>query len=140
MLNFVNLQGRLTTDPSLRYTNDNTAVCSFTLAVERDRKSTDGERQTDFFDCVAWRQGAEFVNKYFHKGSMAIVAGQLQSRKWEDKDGNKRTSYEIRVQNIYFCEKKSDDSSDNSTRSVDELAKFGVKFVDVDDADGELPF
>ena len=107
MLNHITIMGRLTRDPELRYTQSQTPVASFTLAVDRDFASRDGgERQTDFIDCVAWRQSAEFVNKYFSKGSMAVVAGRLQIRDWNDRDGNKRRSAEVVVENIYFGESK----------------------------------
>ena len=107
MLNHITIMGRLTRDPELRYTQSQTPVASFTLAVDRDFGSRDGgEKQTDFIDCVAWRQTAEFVNKYFTKGSMAVVAGRLQIRDWNDRDGNKRRSAEVVVENIYFGESK----------------------------------
>ena len=107
MLNHITIMGRLTRDPELRYTQSQTPVASFTLAVDRDFASRDGgERQTDFIDCVAWRQTGEFVSKYFTKGSMAVVAGRLQIRDWTDRDGNKRRSAEVVVENIYFGESK----------------------------------
>lgn len=93
MLNHITLMGRLTRDPELRYTQSQTPVASFTLAVDRDFGSRDGgEKQTDFIDCVAWRQSAEFVSKYFQKGSMAVVSGRLQIRDWTDREGGKRRS------------------------------------------------
>ena len=107
MLNHITIMGRLTRDPELRYTQSQAPVASFTLAVDRDFSGRDGgEKQTDFIDCVAWRQTAEFVNKYFSKGSMAVVAGRLQIRDWNDRDGNKRRSAEVVVENIYFGESK----------------------------------
>ena len=107
MLNHITIMGRLVRDPELRYTQSQTPVASFTLAVDRDFASRDGgERQTDFIDCVAWRQTGEFVSKYFQKGSMAVVAGRLQIRDWTDRDGNKRRSAEVVVENIYFGESK----------------------------------
>ena len=107
MLNHITIMGRLTRDPELRYTQNQTPVASFTLAVDRDFSGRDGgERQTDFIDCVAWRQTAEFVNKYFTKGSMAVVSGRLQMRDWTDRDGNKRRSAEVVADNIYFGESK----------------------------------
>ena len=107
MLNHITIMGRLTRDPELRYTQSQTPVASFTLAVDRDFGGRDGgERQTDFIDCVAWRQTAEFVSKYFQKGSMAVVAGRLQIRDWTDRDGNKRRSAEVVAENVYFGESK----------------------------------
>ncbi len=110
MLNHITIMGRLTRDPELRYTQSQTPVASFTLAVDRDFGSRDGgERQTDFIDCVAWRQTGEFVSKYFSKGSMAVVSGRLQIRDWTDRDGNKRRSAEVVAENVYFGESKRRD-------------------------------
>ena len=107
MLNHITIMGRLVRDPELRYTQSQTPVASFTLAVDRDFASRDGgERQTDFIDCVAWRQTGEFVSKYFTKGSMAVVAGRLQIRDWTDRDGNKRRTAEVVAENVYFGESK----------------------------------
>ena len=106
MLNRITIMGRLTRDPELRRTQNDTAVCSFSLAVERDYKDEAGERGTDFIDCIAWRQTAEFVSKYFAKGRMAVVEGRLQVRDWKDKDGNKRRSMEVVADNIYFGDSK----------------------------------
>ena len=103
MLNHITIMGRLTRDPEIRYTQSQTPVTSFTLAVDRDFGGRDGgEKQTDFIDCVAWRQTAEFVSKYFTKGSMAVVSGRLQIRDWTDRDGGKRRNAEVVVDNIYF--------------------------------------
>ncbi|MBQ3380157.1 MAG: single-stranded DNA-binding protein, partial [Oscillospiraceae bacterium] len=91
MLNHIVIMGRLTRDPELRYTQSQTPVVSFSVAVDRDFGGRDGgEKQTDFIDCVAWRSTAEFVSKYFRKGSMVVVSGRLQIRDWQDRDGNKR--------------------------------------------------
>lgn len=106
MLNKVILMGRLTKDPELRHTQSNTAVASFSLAIDRDRKGPNGERQTDFIDCVAWDRQAEFVSQWFTKGMLAIVIGRIQSRNWEDRNGNKRVSIEINVDEISFGETK----------------------------------
>ena len=107
MLNHITIMGRLVRDPELRYTQSQTPVASFTLAVDRDFAGRDsGERQTDFIDCVAWRQTGEFVSKYFQKGSMAVVAGRLQIRDWTDRDGNKRRTAEVVAENVYFGESK----------------------------------
>lgn len=105
MLNHIVLMGRLTRDPELRYTQSQIPVASFRLAVDRDFGRGE-ERQTDFIDCVAWRQTGEFVSKYFQKGSMAVVSGRLQMRDWTDKDGNKRTTAEVVADNVYFGESK----------------------------------
>ena len=108
MLNQIVIMGRLTREPELRRTGSGTAVTGFTLAVDRDFKG-EGERETDFIDCVAWRQLGEFVAKYFTKGSMAVVSGRLQIRNWTDKDGNKRSSAEVVADNVYFGDSKRDD-------------------------------
>lgn len=108
MLNKIIIMGRLTRDPELRHTQSDTAVTSFTLAVDRDFKGEDGKRATDFIDIVAWRAAAEFVAKYFIKGRMAIVEGHLQLRDWKDKDGNARRSAEVIADNVYFGDSKRD--------------------------------
>ena len=105
MLNHIVLMGRLTRDPELRYTQSQIPVASFSLAVDRDFGGRDGgERQTDFIDIVAWRSTAEFVSKYFTKGSMAVVSGRLQIRDWTDREGGKRRSAEVVADNVYFGE------------------------------------
>ena len=112
MLNHITIMGRLTRDPELRRTGSGVAVASFTLAVDRDFSPKDGgERETDFIDCVAWRQTGEFVSKYFTKGRMAVVSGRLQIRNWNDKDGNKRRSAEVVADNVYFGDSKRDGDS-----------------------------
>ena len=109
MLNHIVLMGRLTRDPELRYTQSQVAVTSFRIAVDRDFGGRDGaDRQTDFIDCVAWRQTGEFVSKYFQKGRMIVVSGRLQMRDWTDRDGNKRTSAEVVCDNVYFGDNKRD--------------------------------
>ena len=103
MLNQIVIMGRLTRDPELRYTQSGTAVTSFTLAVDRDSKNKEtGERQTDFIDCVAWRQTGEFIARYFQKGSMIAVVGSIQSRSWDGNDGKKQYATEVVVDEAYF--------------------------------------
>ena len=115
MLNHIIIMGRLTRDPELRRTGSGTAVTSFTLAVDRDFSPKDGgERETDFIDCVAWRQTGEFVSKYFTKGRMAVVSGRLQIRSWTDKDGNKRRTAEVVADNCYFGDSKRDSDGGSS--------------------------
>ena len=131
-LNHIDIMGRLTRDPELRYTAQGTPVASFTLAVDRDYQSGGSERQTDFIDCLAWRQTAEFVSKYFNKGSMAVVTGRLQIRDWEDKNGNKRRSAEVVADSVYFGESK---------KRGDGVNVDPPKFVEMeDDGDDTLPF
>ena len=116
MLNHITIMGRLTRDPELRRTGSGIAVASFTVAVDRDFGGRDGgEKETDFIDCVAWRQTGEFVSKYFTKGRMIVVSGRLQIRSWTDKDGNKRRTAEVVADNCYFGDSKRD--SDNSGSS-----------------------
>ena len=118
MLNHIIIMGRMTRDPEMKYTQSNTPVASFSLAVERDFGGRDGgEKQTDFIDCTAWRQTAEFVSKYFAKGSMAVVSGRLQIREWNDREGNKRRSAEVVADNIYFGESKRREGGDNRSTS-----------------------
>ena len=117
MLNHITIMGRLTRDPELRRTGSGIAVASFTVAVDRDFGGRDGgEKETDFIDCVAWRQTGEFVSKYFTKGRMIVVSGRLQIRSWTDKDGNKRRTAEVVADNCYFGDSK---------REGDNGASFG---------------
>ena len=140
MLNQIFLMGRLTRDPELRYTQNQTPVASFTLAVDRDFTGKDGgEKQTDFIDCVAWRSTGEFANKYFSKGRMAIVSGRLQLRDWTDKEGNKRRSAEVVVDSMYFGDSKKDGSTAPISSGQSEPQYTQQQFEELDD-DGELPF
>jgi len=161
MLNHIVVMGRLTRDPELRYTQSQIPVASFTVACDRDFGNRDGaERQTDFIDVVAWRHTAEFVSKYFTKGSMAVVSGRLQIRDWTDRDGNKRRNAEIVADNVYFGESKRRDDAAGGSYSrpaapqsapqsyggqsgyggYDSVPKSDSAFAELDDGDGELPF
>lgn len=139
MLNHIELMGRLTRDPELRYTRSNTPVAYFSIAVDRDAKGQSGTRATDFIDCVAWRNNAEFIRKYFFKGDMICVTGRLQIREWTDRDDNKRKSAEVNIETAYFTgakragEKPVDEAPDDIpySGSFSELA---------DDEYGELPY
>ena len=113
MLNVAIIMGRLTRDPELRRTNSGKPVASFTVAVDRDYAPEGQEKETDFIDCVAWNGTAEFVEKYFKKGSMIVVDGRLQLRNWTDKEGNKRRSAEILASNVYFGESKKSQEGSN---------------------------
>lgn len=106
MLNSVNLMGRLVADPELRQTQTGLAVCSFRIAVDRNHLNANKERETDFIDIVAWRKTAEFVTQYFVKGAMIIVQGSIQTRNYEDKNGNKRIAVEVVADSVLFGEKK----------------------------------
>ena len=115
MLNHITIMGRLVRDPELRRTGSGVAVASFAVAVDRDFGGRDGgEKETDFIDCVAWRQTGEFVSKYFTKGRMIVVSGRLQIRSWTDKDGNKRRTAEVVADNCYFGDSKRDGDSGSS--------------------------
>lgn len=131
MLNKCFLLGRLTKDPEIRRTNGGTAVTSFTLAVDRDFK-TNGEKNTDFIEVVAWRNTAEFVSKYFSKGRMAIVEGRLQIRDWTDKNGNKRRTAEVVADNVYFGDSKKENKEEPEYKQAD--------LAEISEEDGELPF
>lgn len=135
MLNKVFMQGRLVADPELRHTPNGVAVASFCVAVDRDFKDKNtGERQADFINVVAWRATGEFVSKFFSKGRMAIVEGKLQSRNYEDKDGNKRYALEVIADNVYFGDSKKD-------QAVEKEPEFQPpQFTEYQDDDGDLPF
>ena len=130
-MNIIAIKGRLVRDPEVRKTPNNISVCTITVAVDR-AYSNGGEKQTDFFDCVFWRQGAEFVSKYFSKGKEIIVQGEMQSRKWQDKDGNNRISWEIQNAHAEFCGGKND----NSAPADAPVSDFAV----IDTEDSSLPF
>ena len=164
MLNHIVIMGRLTRDPELRRTGTGVAVASFSVAVDRDFGGRDGgEKETDFIDCVAWRQTGEFVSKYFTKGRMIVVSGRLQIRSWTDKDGNKRRTAEVVADNCYFGDSKRDGDSNyggntyggnsyggNAYGSAPAAPSFGgysapaaapaSDFAMLDDDDAQLPF
>lgn len=141
MLNNIIIMGRLTRDPELRRAQSGAAVTSFTLAVDRDFKGQDGQKETDFIDVVAWRNTAEFVSKYFSKGRMAVVEGRLQIRDWTDKEGNKRRSAEVVADSMYFGDSKREggDAPRPAGRAVDVLPSEN-EFSEINGEDGELPF
>ncbi len=116
MLNNIVLVGRLTADPEIRYTQSGIAQCRFTLAVERNFKNAAGERDTDFIYVVAWRKAAEIIGQYVAKGNLFGVRGSLQSRKYQDKDGNNRTAFEVIVEDFQFLEPKRDGSGPSGPR------------------------
>ena len=140
MLNHITIMGRMARDPELRRTGSGVAVASFTLAVDRDFSGKqNGEKETDFIDCVAWRNTGEFVSKYFNKGSMAVVSGRLQIRSWTDKDGNKRRAAEVVADNVYFGEAKANTSAPGNTAYSPAPAQNFGAMMDADD-DAQLPF
>ena len=159
MLNHITIMGRLTRDPELRRTGSGIAVASFTLAVDRDFGGRDGsERETDFIDCVAWRQTGEFVSKYFTTGRMAVVSGRLQIRSWTDKDGNKRRTAEVVADNVYFGDSRRDGEGAPASFGGNSYGSYGAApaapayggysapsapasdFAMLDDDDAQLPF
>ena len=148
MLNHIVLMGRLTRDPELRRTGSGVAVASFAIAVDRDFSGKDsGEKETDFIECVAWRQTGEFVSKYFTKGRMIVVSGRLQVRSWTDKDGNKRRTAEVVADNCYFGDSKREESTGNSYGggyTAPALPEYpttpALDFAMLDDDDAQLPF
>lgn len=129
-MNIIAIKGRLVRDPEVRKTPNGVSVCTITVAVDR-AYSGGGEKQTDFFDCVFWRQGAEFVSKYFTKGKEIIVTGEMQSRKWQDKDGNNRVSWEIQNAHAEFCGGKGD-----TPAPAEPVSDFAV----IDNSSSDLPF
>lgn len=135
-MNSIIIKGRLTKDPELRNTNSGIAVCNISVAVDRSYQSKDGEKQSDFFDCVFWKQGAEFVSRYFHKGQEILVSGEMQSRKYTDKDGNNRTAWEIQNCHAEFCGPKANSYSDDAPAAQTE--EFTP--VDASTDGGDLPF
>lgn len=134
MLNRTIIMGRLTKDPELRRTKSGVSVASFTLAVDRDFKASDGTRETDFIDCVAWRNSAEFVCKYFSKGQLAVVDGRLQIQNWTDQEGNNRRNAQVVVDSVYF----SDSKRRINQQEDPEYQTSG--FEETDDEDGLPPF
>lgn len=164
MLNHITIMGRLTRDPELRRTGNGTAVASFTIACDRDIAPQGQDKETDFIDCVAWRQTGEFVSKYFTKGRMIVVSGRLQIRSWKDKDGNNRRTAEVVADHCYFGDSKTD--SNHGGYSAPAPSSYGTPagnygtggqyggygggysapaapgsdFAMLEDEDGQLPF
>lgn len=130
MLNHITVMGRLTKDPELRRTGSGVAVTSFTIACDRDF-GENGQKETDFLDCVAWRGTAEFVERNFSKGRMIVASGRLQIRGWTDKEGNKRRTAEVVADNVYFGEAKK--SSEGYVQPEND-------FQQIDAPDAKLPF
>lgn len=142
MLNSVIIMGRLTADPELRTTQSGLSVTSFTVAVDRAYKIGD-ERQTDFINCVAWRGTADFVTGYFKKGQMIAVQGSLQTSNYEDKNGNKRTAYDVVADNVSFCGSKNEEPKAKATPTPYDLEhnpNFEPDFMEIPDNDEGLPF
>ena len=140
MLNIAAIQGRMVADPELRHTPNDVAVTTFTLAVERSYTKQGSEKQTDFINVVAWRGTAEFVCKWFGKGQMMAVHGSIQTRSYTDKDGMKRTGFEIVASDVNFCDsKKNDDSKGHEPDISANENGFNEDFEEVL-SDSDLPF
>ena len=151
MINCAVLMGRLVGDPELRTTTNGTSVTSFRIAVDRNFVRQGEERQADFIDIVAWRQTAEFVTRYFHKGSMIAVQGSIQTRNYEDKNGNKRTAVEVVADNVSFCGSKAESGTAGAPAArtaapapaapaVSYASGSTGDFETIDDDDELLPF
>ena len=141
MLNSWSGQGRLTKDIELKYTAQNIPVATFTLAVDRDYRPKDGERQADFVDVVAWRSGAEFVSKYFKKGDMMIVNGRIQTRMFEDKNGNKRKAVEVLGESFNFGSNRRNDKQSEQQTYEEPINDMQETFEPViDDIPEDMPF
>lgn len=138
MINNVVLCGRLTAAPELKQTSNNIPVTAFCVAVDR-RKQKDKERQTDFINCVAWRNTAEFICKYFKKGDPIAVQGEIQTRKYQDKNGNNRTAVEVVVNDVRFVPAKSNNNDSTATASNDDAPPVNNDFTEADEY-GDLPF
>lgn len=139
MLNVVALMGRLVADPQLRQTTTGKNVASFRVAVDRGRKDANGQNQADFFDIVAWDKSAEFVCRYFQKGSLIAVEGRLQSRNYQDKSGNNRNAVEVVVNNVSFAGNKDAQSQNVANRAVSAPVAASNEYTPIED-DGDLPF
>lgn len=149
MLNVVALMGRLTYEPELRSTPSGVSVLRFQVAVDRNYQSNGQERQADFIDCVAWRQTAEFISRYFHRGSMIAVEGAIQTQNFTDKNGNNRKSTEVVANNVSFCGGKSDSGSSTEPTQKAPPKEQGtgyniepdeLDFEEIVDDDDDLPF
>jgi single-strand DNA-binding protein len=139
MLNTVTICGRIANDLELRHTPNGTEVLSFAVACERDFKDQSGNKPVDFIDVVTFKNTAVFVSQYFAKGRMAIINGRLQTRTWQDKDGNKRKAFEIVADNVYFADSKTDNGTNKSENRAVFANNTNADFVSVVD-DDELPF
>ena len=140
MFNLVVLTGRLTADPELKTTASGISVTTFSIAVNR-RYSTGEERQTDFINIVAWRQSAEFVAKYFKKGNLIGIEGSIQTRRYQDKNGNNRTAFEVVANNVQFVESKRDSAPMDGGEPASFSNASANDFADLGDAsDDDLPF
>lgn len=130
--------GRLVHTPELRNTQGGIDVATFSIAIDRDYKGQNGERETDYVDIVAWRQKAAFASKYLEKGRMVVIEGRWQMRDYTDRQGNKRRAWEVLADSIYFADSKRTDNGGGSASRSEPAAAGG--FAEIDDDDGQLPF
>lgn len=148
MINMVALMGRLTYEPELRTTPSGVSVLRFQVACDRNYQRSGQDRQADFIDCIAWRQTAEFISRYFHKGSMIAVEGTIQTSNYTDKDGNKRKQIEVLANNVSFCGSKTENGSQGTQGAQNEQYTQGgmdinpdtSDFEEIVDDDDDLPF
>ena len=140
MLNYFVCMGRLTAKPELKVTQSGTSVTSFTIAVDRDYKSQSGEKVTDFLNCVAWKQTAEHIAKWFDKGSMICVEGSVNVRQYKDKDGNNRYATEIVASRAHFTGEKRDNSIHPDTKTSDLVNNNSAPAMEELSPDDDLPF
>lgn len=139
MLNTAIIMGRLTADPELRTTNTGLSVTSFTVAVDRSYAKQGEQKQTDFINCVAWRQNAEFITKYFQKGSMIAVQGSIQVRSYDDRNGVRRTATEIVVSSVSFCGSKAESGSQGTRSAAPQQSPAAYQAGSNEDFSSELP-
>lgn len=142
MLNKVILMGRFTRDPELRSTPQGVSTCSFSIAVDRNFARQGEERKADFINCVAWRQTAEFISKYFKKGNMVALEGSIQTRSWDDNEGKKRYATDVVVSQVYFAESKRDSQATPSGEESFGASDFGSlpEPISPMGTDDDLPF
>lgn len=141
MLNKQITMGRLTADPELRYTPNGVAVTSFTLACPEDRKLQDGSTPTDFVDCVAWRDSAEFICRYMQKGRLVVAEGRPKARKYTDKNGSNHKVTELHIDRIYFADSNKNQNQNNSQDGQSYVAtEGGADFEEINTSDEDLPF
>lgn len=147
MINSAVIMGRLTADPELRTTSSNISFIRFSVAVDRAYQRQGTERQTDFINVVAWRQTADFISKYFRKGQMIAVQGSIQTGSYEDKNGNKRSTFEIVADNVSFCGSKAETGAANASayqtpasQPVSYQNSVSEDFSDIVAAEVDLPF
>lgn len=139
MINTVALMGRLTHEPEIKVTPSGVSVIRFQLAVDRKYQADPSNRQADFIDCIAWRQTAEFINRYFHKGSMIAVEGSIQTSNYTDKNGAKRKQTEVVADNVSFCGSKGDNGAAGQ-QNAPNLDVNEAEFEEIVDDDDDLPF